>query len=1707
MEESELEEGEACSYNNNNDDDDYNTSMDPDIDLSYIDEKIQDVLGHFQKDFEGGVSAENLGAKFGGYGSFLPSYQRSPVWSRPRTPPKVQTYNPSISPNSLHQAGVHCDSTALSTMTQSLSIVSASHNGSSLPSLKASSINDMFNQDVCPPTHCSESFTAAHESANRKSSNSSDKKKLKVRIRMGSDKLSTGKNTEIYSGLGLDGSPSSSFGESPSESEGTSHEHLEAPFESPTSIIQIMTSFPVLGGLLLSPLPDALMHLKENEKVPKYSGSMTVRMVGPNGSKTKLNAAHSSRGDGKVLGEKKTRSIEKYDFCAETELKTGSSGDAQNGIGALSRNKADLDTLAREELVSSTLKLPLLFNSHVAVGGSATVMGRLSDMSKVACKGMMREKVSSDCTKDEPSGPIFAQEDDLFGNSKSDPVLKVREDRIVSCLDKGSGYPRKDLEGGKPHNSVKTDSNFLKGGNVDLTDLPKKKAYQKIVSQGEEIMLPPDKEQPSSGGKKNVKASKSHNILDADASKERSRVSFSLVPKNKGSDDGFATKNEYEDSKLPKTTEKAEDTYREIFGDMLELEKEEKQLSSLEMLGEERLRDSMVADKSTYFRSNALKERSSGKKMDKASTSEAYHPQATSKVHSRPGNGPFCDGASAAAASEDNWVCCDKCQKWRLLPVGKNPNDLPEKWVCSMLDWLPGMNRCSFSENETTNAVMAPYQVPALDTQKNVRSHPGGAVLEGIFADALNPNQNDLRFGMHTMAAAGGKKQHGPKEISNAADKAGPFQSSNSVKKNVQTSVRNGSLNDNNPSPGVSEPYFPQLSRQSEFASERHKHKQIEKHKVHENNSTGGITKGSKLKSKRDSDHNGLTASKKIRTESLHCTDEDGMSDHGKGWMSDHSKGGGKLVHSSGSGSLIVSSGKDWPRYNECSSSKDLKRDKKGRLLFSVKQPKDQVVASLDNGSMRVENSEARDITVKKKRRKENQDSEIYPGSISNTGHRLQDDRLYAKEVYSENDNRKAKKVRVSKSEEKQSIASNANGRTDKKASHTKSQQGIDSLKRDSGCIQPSAAATSSSSKVSVSTKSKASFHEAKGSPVESVSSSPMRVKNPEKFMSAKKCLTVKDDSCKADHFGVSNPRRRLDGENGGEGNRLGKIGKEKRSEMAHHGSHESFALDFPDKGFGHLSGVKDEAHTAPSSDIANHHFTNGDANQIDQNSRYHSKPTTLDQDLDEERRNENNYCANGSDPRKSGKGSSLHSKDKNQNSNSKFEVINFKLAGPNDALQDHQTSSKVKPRHKTKPQDKFAVDFDESGDRYLGKDSSGKSLSESGERESHLNFGGNDAADIKLDAIRSQDQTSTPKQCLLQNCNGERSSKRIQSHEADKVETVSGREKSLSAEPSERAQNGTISGLSAADSGSQNGNGANNLPLEAYEGENALKAPTQVRNPDHQSRFQQIIPRHSTTNGHKVGDTDAPSPVRRDSSSHAAANLIKEAKNLKHMADRLKNSGSSEEGTGLYFQAALKFLQGASLLECSGGESRHGESQSMHFYGSTAKLFEFCAREYEKCKHMANAALAYKCMEVAYFRVIYSKRASANKDRRELQTALQIGESPSSSASDIDNLNQPTVDKVPLPKGVSPPQGAGNPVIAAQNRSHFANLLDFAQDAICAMEATRKSQIAFEAANVNLAGSQYKEVICSIKRALDFNFRDVEGLLHLVRLAVEAIS
>ncbi|GFY81409.1 CW-type zinc finger [Actinidia rufa] len=280
-------------------------------------------------------------------------------------------------------------------------------------------------------------------------------------------------------------------------------------------------------------------------------------------------------------------------------------------------------------------------------------------------------------------------------------------------------------------------------------------------------------------------------------------------------------------------------------------------------------------------------------------------------------------------------------------------------------------------------------------------------------------------------------------------------------------------------------------------------------------------------------------------------------------------------------------------------------------------------------------------------------------------------------------------------------------------------------------------------------------------------------------------------------------------------------------------------------------------------------------------------------------------------------------------------------------------------------------------------------------------------------------------------------------------------------------SQNGTVTHSLPSVHGLQNENGKNRLLADDFMGANSLKTLKQNMNLSEKQNANQSIA--------------------------AATDALKEAVKLKDYADRIQKSGSNSEGMSLSFEAALKYLHAASLLE-----SCHGQSemilQSMQTYRRAAELCESCAHEYEKSKDMAAAALAYKCMEVAYMRIISSSHASARKDRHELQRDLKIvppGEYPSSSGSDVDNFGSPsTLDNT----------------VAARNRP-IMRLLSFAEDVNSAMEASTKSRIAFAAASRKVEDAQFREGITFVKKALDFSFQDVEGLLWLIRQALEAIS
>ncbi|XP_038991659.1 cysteine-tryptophan domain-containing zinc finger protein 3-like [Hibiscus syriacus] len=184
-----------------------------------------------------------------------------------------------------------------------------------------------------------------------------------------------------------------------------------------------------------------------------------------------------------------------------------------------------------------------------------------------------------------------------------------------------------------------------------------------------------------------------------------------------------------------------------------------------------------------------------------------------------------------------------------------------------------------------------------------------------------------------------------------------------------------------------------------------------------------------------------------------------------------------------------------------------------------------------------------------------------------------------------------------------------------------------------------------------------------------------------------------------------------------------------------------------------------------------------------------------------------------------------------------------------------------------------------------------------------------------------------------------------------------------------------------------------------------------------------------------------------------------------------------------------------------------------MQVNSTATKLCEMCAQEYEKCQKLAAAALAYKCVEVAYMRVVYCKQSSSSRDLKELQATVQMvpqGESPSPCVSDVDNNlnNQAIVDKAPLAKG-NVSHVAGTHVVVARNHPSFGRLLDFTQDASFAMEVTRKSQTCFIAATSSLEEEDAQDIewIASVKKVIDFSFQDVDEFISLVQQATQAIG
>jgi len=1343
------------------------------------------------------------GAKYGGYGSFLPTYQRSPVWSHPKTPAKPQSSTGTRSPNNLLGESQSGNAASSSVPKKAKSGLASSGNPKkSVKSKKPSS-------------------SARMESATKKPCVFSKQNSLKLRIKMVPDGLSTEKNAAaIYSGLGLDVSPSLSLdNNSLSGSEGMNEEPQGySPTESPTSILNVMTSLPVDHCQFLSPLSEDLIRFIEREKSEKgYKYTSPSRLFTASSSAMAYGLEPQKSGE-KPSVEKKKKMVERSSFSAETNVRS------KKGLFD------STDAITKESMETNTL--------YPTFAEKETASSKLFDASKENYNGTVRGEMVGDVDRRLWG---LTRHKDLGAhheNPKTISAGSVREDKKAKLGDnEASGYPRKvgKYKGSKASDSVKKESSASKaksGHKVELEHPLRKQKYDQI-----------EQEPPSSSKFK----------------EQQTSVVFETKL------NGQAEKKEVVAVKPQSDSKKAEDTYKDFFGDIGDSEEEE----------EQDVKDLRISEKGLP----PLED------MPEKSSLPLVEPQ---NVGPEPMLRKLGSDASLPKANpviiQEHWVACDKCGKWRLLPFGVFPEDLPEKWMCTMLNWLPGVNYCNVPEDETTKALYAMYQIPVPENQASMQSNPSG------------PKPQFTQGDDNTK-----KKKKGFKKIDNGMDKEGARTAE--TNKTIQTSSRNGIQN----SQGLGD-----LAE-----DERQIHKQKEKGKAVDHLSDE--SKSLKANNKRKTDLESSMLAKKMKIESFLFPDE---SEYGNGRPT------------SSSGVPITSA------------------DIKPKPRVSSKMPKEEGGAS-DTGNSNSTGG------IKKRKLRESHGSRIY----------------------SENENHERKKARVRK-EEKEPSYSQGNGKLEKKnRSHSKIEYAN---------VQNSIAATSSSSKISDSHKPRNSSREAKCSPVESVSSSPMRLSNPEKRISVSK---KKEESYDANVFAAGSLKKFSDGEGEDDGG-----SDRSQSQMKDkHGSHESSVLDIWDN----KGSLKAKERADPSLDA---NFENGGHKTL---------PRKLDHILGEGKQSSDHHRrSNDSLAKKSGKGSSSRSKEKSQSIRS---------------------DSRDGPRHIEKK-------------IYDG------------------------SPDSRADMIV---RPNIPKP-----------------HDSERIPERSNiADLASPSRPPSRGVQGDSSMLSVRKKVDKCSTSAGNNNIQA---DDVTKATAQIRRKSEPS----------------------PSPLRKEiTSAQAAHNTLKEAKDLKHTADRLKNSVSNLEHIELYFQACLKFLHGAFLLEMSSNESaRQGETmvQSMKIYSSTANLCGFCAHEYEKSKDMGAAALAYKCMEVAYMRVVNSSYTSANRYRNELQTSLQMvppGESPSSSASDVDNVNHPAaVDRVGTSRGISSPLVAGNHVISAQNRSNLLRLLQFAQDVNLSMDASRKSRVALTACIENSGEAQQQgEGIISIKSALDYNFQDMEGLLRLVKLAMKA--
>lgn len=468
-----------------------------------------------------------------------------------------------------------------------------------------------------------------------------------------------------------------------------------------------------------------------------------------------------------------------------------------------------------------------------------------------------------------------------------------------------------------------------------------------------------------------------------------------------------------------------------------------------------------------------------------------------------------------------------------------------------------------------------------------------------------------------------------------------------------------------------------------------------------------------------------------------------------------------KVDQKSRNGFPTKASGKDMRKYDEYCLSEDVQ----DKLVVPAKKQGYQAQVLLDGGALDLKSNSKKDASMKKRKLEDWQDTDKLNETFS-----LQDDKQYGEGSLREFRKEKKLKVlntqgksvtqgydkinrkdgisqaRLSGSKNQVAVGAEEVGsvdkvypprkRSEKIASH-KVLDGADQLGRDFTSGQPSLAATSSSSKVSDSHKTRINLEDMKGSPVESVTSSPFRISNTDMLKMTEGDTSDKDNATKGVMSSMSS-RRYSD--------KKGKVlVKEKEDRVSYDlppESHKLVLVEFQVEDAIDTTGVQ-----AKTSEVRDNHLLNSDVASVE-----HGDCANR-----EDRVNKSNQ-ESALSWQKSGKVTSLRGKEKDRRYGSEVDRNNLKVLASENGYSkngeqhesavdlNYQTSS-----HGARNDAKYHISESKLEFDNVGKKNSVRHWPNEIGRQSELKQKGSENSVLKVDAPCSTNKEILSQKNLIQ--------------------------------------------------------------------------------------------------------------------------------------------------------------------------------------------------------------------------------------------------------------------------------------------------------------------------------------------------------------------